>query len=138
MRSLVIAVCCFCFGSASANSGLEYPSMWICDEDRFNWYCDIPPAAEPTGSSAENPEAKALSEEEEAVAALKALREDAERKRALAIIKPTPENLTRAAATARATATAWARVATMRRTTACARSISGPKNSASAKRWRWK
>jgi conjugal transfer pilus assembly protein TraF len=69
--------------------------MWICDEDRFNWYCDIPPEAEPTGSTAENPEAKALREEEEAVAALKALREDAERKRALAIIKPTPENLKR-------------------------------------------
>jgi conjugal transfer pilus assembly protein TraF len=92
MRSLVMAVCCFCFGSASANSGLEYPSMWICDEDRFNWYCDIPPDAEPADSA---PEATVLSEEEEAVAALKALREDAERKRALAIIKPTPENLKR-------------------------------------------
>ena len=42
--------------------------MWICDEDRFNWYCDIPPEAEPTGSAAENPEAKALREENEAVA----------------------------------------------------------------------
>ncbi|WP_211203559.1 MULTISPECIES: conjugal transfer protein TraF [Candidatus Accumulibacter] len=109
--------------------------MWICDEDRFNWYCDIPPDPEPANSA---PEAKVLSEEVEAVAALKALREGAERKRALAIIKPTPENLTRAAATAQATATAWGRVATTRRTTACARSISGPKNSASAKRWRWK
>jgi len=69
--------------------------MWICDEDRFNWYCDIPPDAEPANSAPEHPEAKVLSEEEEAVAALKALREDAERKRALAIIKPTPENLKR-------------------------------------------
>ncbi|MQM36014.1 MAG: hypothetical protein CRU72_16790, partial [Candidatus Accumulibacter phosphatis] len=66
--------------------------MWICDEDRFNWYCDIPPDAEPADSA---PEATVLSEEDEAVAALKALREDAERKRALAIIKPTPENLKR-------------------------------------------
>jgi len=95
MRSLGIAACCLCFGSASANSGLEYPSIWICDEDRFNWYCDIHPDAEPTDSARESPEAKALSEEDEAVAALKALREDAERKRALAIIKPTPENLKR-------------------------------------------
>jgi len=69
--------------------------MWICDEDRFNWYCDIPPDAEPANSAPEHPEAKVLSEEDEAVAALKALREDAERKRALAIIKPTPENLKR-------------------------------------------
>ena len=85
MRSLVMAVCCLCFGSASANSGLEYPSMWICDEDRFNWYCDIPPGAEPANSAPEHPEAKVLSEEEEAVAALKALREGAERKRAAKI-----------------------------------------------------
>jgi hypothetical protein len=40
-----------------------------------------------------SPNPRRASEEDEAVAALKKLREDAERKRALAIVKPTPENL---------------------------------------------
>jgi conjugal transfer pilus assembly protein TraF len=53
------------------------------------------PAGCRAGRQLPHPEAKVLSEEDEAVAALKALREDAERKRALAIIKPTPENLKR-------------------------------------------
>ncbi|WP_291986615.1 conjugal transfer protein TraF [Candidatus Accumulibacter sp. ACC007] len=71
--------------------------MWICDEDRFNWYCDLPPDVEQAEQSTDKPVEKppATDEEDEAVAALKALREDVERKRALAIIKPTPENLKR-------------------------------------------
>lgn len=93
MRIALLFVLCFIINAASANSGLEYDSIWRCDENRFNWYCDIPPDAEPDEDAAEKPKPKVDSEEDEAVAALKKLREDAERKRALAIIKPTPENL---------------------------------------------
>ncbi len=93
MRIALLFVLCFFINAASANSGLEYDSIWRCDENRFNWYCDIPLDAEPDEDTTEKPKPKATSEEDEAVAALKKLREDAERKRALAIVKPTPENL---------------------------------------------
>ena len=93
MRIALLFVLCFFINAASANSGLEYDSIWRCDENRFNWYCDIPPDAEPDEDVAEKPKPKVASEEDEAVAALKKLRDDAERKRALAIVKPTPENL---------------------------------------------
>lgn len=93
MRIALLFVLCFFINTASANSGLEYDSIWRCDENRFNWYCDIPIDAEPDEDAAEKPKPKVASEEDEAVAALKKLREDAERKRALAIVKPTPENL---------------------------------------------
>ncbi len=93
MRIALLFVLCFFINAASANSSIEYDSIWRCDENRFNWYCDIPPDAEPDEDATEKPKPKVTSEEDEAVAALKKLREDAERKRALAIVKPTPENL---------------------------------------------
>lgn len=78
--------------AAVAESALEYDSIWSCEESRFNWYCDIPVDKAPSNESLEKPRPR-LTEEDEAVAALKKLKEDAERKRALAIVKPTPENL---------------------------------------------
>ena len=84
---------CLFVNAASASGALDYDSIWRCDENRFNWYCDIQPDAEQAQAAAEKAKPKVASEEDEAVAALKKLKEDAERKRALAIIKPTPENL---------------------------------------------
>ena len=89
--AFLLVVLCLFVNTASAVSRLEYDSIWRCDENRFNWYCDIPRDSDQIDDAAEKP--KAASEEDEAVAALKKLREDAERKRALAIVKPTPENL---------------------------------------------
>ena len=93
MRILFMMVLGLFVHGASAANGLDYDSIWRCDENRFNWYCDIPPDTEESDDAAEKPKPKAANEEDEAVAALKKLREDAERKRALAIVKPTPENL---------------------------------------------
>lgn len=93
MRVVFPFVLCFFVGAASAASGLEYDSIWRCDENRFNWYCDIQQDAEENRRIVESPKPKAVSDEDEAVAALKKLREDAEKKRALAIVKPTAENL---------------------------------------------
>ncbi len=93
MRIVLLFVLCFFVHAVSAANGLDYDSIWRCDENRFNWYCDIPPDTEEIDDAAEKPKPKVLSEEDEAVAALKKLKEDAERKRALAIVKPTPENL---------------------------------------------
>jgi conjugal transfer pilus assembly protein TraF len=93
MRIALLFLLLVFVNSASAESGLEYDSIWRCDENRFNWYCDIPRDSDQVDNAVEKPKPKAASEEDEAVAALKKLREDAERKRALAIVKPTPENL---------------------------------------------
>lgn len=93
MRILLMFGLCFFVNSTSAIGALDYDSIWRCDENRFNWYCDLQPDAEQADSAAEKPKPKVISEEDEAVAALKKLKEDAERKRALAIVKPTPENL---------------------------------------------
>jgi len=93
MRALVLIVCALVGPAASADSRLEYPSIWVCDDDRFHWYCDLPRETPPVDAPAEQP--PAASEEAAAVAALKQLREDVERKRALAIVKPTPENVKR-------------------------------------------
>jgi conjugal transfer pilus assembly protein TraF len=90
--ALLFVLCLFA-NAASADSGLEYESIWRCDENRFNWYCDIQPDTETADHATESKKPKVASEEDEAVAALKKLREDAEKKRALAIVKPTPENL---------------------------------------------
>ncbi len=93
MRLLLMFGLCLFVNGASAIGALDYDSIWRCDENRFNWYCDIPPDTEQAETATEKPKPKAASEEDEAVATLKKLREDAERKRALAIVKPTPENL---------------------------------------------
>jgi conjugal transfer pilus assembly protein TraF len=91
MRALLLIVFSLLGQAAAANSRLEYPSIWVCEEDRFHWYCDLPRETPQVDSPVEQPQA--ASEEAAAVAALKQLREDVERKRALAIIKPTPENV---------------------------------------------
>ncbi len=92
MRGLLSLLLCGFINLALAESALEYDSVWRCEESRFNWYCDIQINKPALDDKVEQPKPK-LSEEDEAVASLKRLKEDAERKRALAIIKPTPENL---------------------------------------------
>jgi len=92
MRGLLSILLCGFINLAVAESALEYDSVWRCEESRFNWYCDIQINNPSLDDKVEQPKPK-LSEEDEAVASLKRLKEDAERKRALAIIKPTPENL---------------------------------------------
>lgn len=80
MRIVVLFSFLVFVNSASAESGLEYDSIWRCDESRFNWYCDIPRDEDQVENAVEKPNPKAASEEDEAVAALKKLREDAEKK----------------------------------------------------------
>ena len=73
-------------------AGVEYPSAWECDSSRFNWYCD-----EQEQQAAEKAEQEATApkktEEDKAFEELKQLRETMEKKKALAIMKPTPENM---------------------------------------------
>lgn len=66
---------------------IDYPSLWICDESRFHWYCD---------REQYNPEAEArrhITPEAQALEELDRLRKSLEAKRALALMQPTPEHL---------------------------------------------
>lgn len=91
MRLLAILAGLFC-STAHAQGGLEYPSPWQCDESRFHWYCDLPMGEE---NAPVPPKKQEIPDTDgaRAVEALKKLREEVEQKRALAILKPTPENL---------------------------------------------
>ncbi|MBP9159165.1 MAG: conjugal transfer protein TraF, partial [Sphingobium sp.] len=91
MRLLAILSALF-FSGAHAQGALDYPSSWQCDATRFHWYCDL---IEEAASEAVPPKKQEslATDGTRAVEALKKLREEVEQKRALAILKPTPENL---------------------------------------------
>lgn len=91
MRLLAILSALF-FSCAHAQGALDYPSPWQCDATRFHWYCDL---IEEEASEAVPPKKQEsqATDGTRAVEALKKLREEVEQKRALAILKPTPENL---------------------------------------------
>lgn len=81
LRALAAAAALF---AASAFAGIEYDSVWTCDRDRFNWYCD---AKEPA------PASRAQEKPETAIERLERLQRALREARALAILEPTPENV---------------------------------------------
>ena len=84
---------CLLVSSSSAtviSGGMDYPSIWACEEARFHWYCDIEPELTPDPTK---PGAKAKTSEEAALEELERLRKALEAKRALALMQPSPENL---------------------------------------------
>ncbi len=90
-RLLALLAVLLCF-SAQAREALDYPSSWQCDETRFHWYCDLAEEDVAEASPKKVPD-RPQSEGEQAVEAIKKLREEVEQKRAIAILEPTPENL---------------------------------------------
>jgi hypothetical protein len=54
MRFLLMFELCFFVNGASALGALDYDSIWRCDENRFNWYCDIQPDTEQAQTIAES------------------------------------------------------------------------------------
>lgn len=82
-----------------ASAGIDYRSAWSCDQKKFNWYCDedpAPPAQQKQDADKKKDGDKTrspLTEEEKALEEIKRIKDELEGKKALAIIKPTPENL---------------------------------------------
>ena len=72
---------------AAPESGMNYPSIWHCDDAKFNWYCDEEP--EPGEGSVTKPQTA----EDTALEELERIRKDLKAKRALAILTPTSENV---------------------------------------------
>lgn len=93
---LVLAVALLHPGAARANAagsaGIDYPSVWACDQSKFNWYCDVEPEKPKQAAKPEEP-SRSQTREEQALEEIRKLRKDLEAKRALAIMQPTPENV---------------------------------------------
>lgn len=70
-------------------SGIDYPSVWQCDQSKFYWYCERNTEEEQPEQASETH----ISAQEEAVSKLESLQKDLKSKRALAIVNPTPENV---------------------------------------------
>ena len=86
---------CLLASSSSAtviSGGIDYPSIWACEEAKFHWYCDVEP--EPTPDTT-NPGAKAKTSEEAALEELERLRKALEAKRALALMQTSRPTLRR-------------------------------------------
>lgn len=77
--------------TGSTGAGIDYPSVWACDQSKFNWYCDIEP--EKPKSDTKDKQAKLKTKEELARERLEKLKKELEEKRALAIMEPTPEHV---------------------------------------------
>ncbi len=76
----------------AGSAGIDYPSVWACDQSKFNWYCDTEPEKPKQPSKPEEPK-KPKTREDIALEKIEALQKELKAKRALAIVDPTPDNL---------------------------------------------
>lgn len=93
MRSIISAVAAtfmimLSVPAMADTSGVDYPSVWECDESKFYWYCEKHPDEEPKSQVQDS-----ASPQEEAITRIEEMQKDLKGKRALAILNPTPENV---------------------------------------------
>jgi len=75
--------------SVSHAQSLDYPSVWRCDEAKFNWYCDdeekpsVPVPVAPVSKRIENKDIKTAQQ----------MREELKRREDIAVMQPTDANL---------------------------------------------
>lgn len=69
-------------------TGIDYPSAWECDQSKFYWYCEVLHEEQQEQSSEST-----VTQQDEAVSKLEKLQKELKGKRALAIVNPTPENI---------------------------------------------
>lgn len=95
------------FSPSFAQTALDYPSMWACDGNKFNWYCDqqepkpgkpvplpSPPSAPPTPPVAPAAPTAPVRIEIKDITTSEQLRVELKRREDLAIMDPSPEKLT--------------------------------------------
>lgn len=73
-----------CFAS------IDYESAWVCDQSKFNWYCDIEDKRTPAESADRKDDKKKT---ETALDKLERFQKALKEARAKAILEPTPENV---------------------------------------------
>lgn len=77
--------------SVAERSGIDYRSAWECNQQKFNWYCDDVP--DPPKKDTKKDVVKKKTEEEWALEEIARFRKELEGKRALAVLRPTTENI---------------------------------------------
>lgn len=74
------------WSSMACADGLDYPSVWQCDADKFNWYCDLedesPATLVPTAPLGM-----------EQIRTAEQMREELKRREDIAVMNPTTENV---------------------------------------------
>lgn len=78
-------ICC----SVQAEGGLDYQSIWNCDEDKFHWYCDL----EKDEKQKEEPKASSAGLEIKDIKTAEELRKELKRREDIAIMEPTEKNV---------------------------------------------
>jgi conjugal transfer pilus assembly protein TraF len=95
MRKAIPIALLFAAGACYAqNSGLDYPSVWRCDEAKFNWYCDAedePIQKRPVSPGTPQPMSKRL--EIKDLKTAEQMRAELKRREDLAVMNPTDRNL---------------------------------------------
>lgn len=102
MKKAILALALGLAGAAHAqSSSLDYPSVWRCDEARFNWYCDADdepkatraapaPAPKPTPTTAAaTPKRIELKD----IKTAEQMRAELKRREDLAVMEPSDQNL---------------------------------------------
>ena len=104
MKKTLLCVILAAVGAAHAQgSALDYPSVWRCDEARFNWYCDADdetkqtrvapaPAPTPVPATAAVP-ANAKRVELKDIKTAQQMRAELKRREDLAVMNPSDQNL---------------------------------------------
>lgn len=106
--SLLVAGMGFGMGLTHAQSGLDYPSVWVCDTKKFNWYCDeeerarqaqaqakprpLPPVIAPAPAPVQ-PQAAPARVEMADMKTAEQMRVELKRREDIAVMNPTDENL---------------------------------------------
>lgn len=89
MPTRMLLVLAIVSGAARAQNALDYSSVWKCDIEKFNWYCDMdeaPRKARPPAQPAKHMDLKDLKTAEQ-------LRRELKRREDAAVMNPTDRNL---------------------------------------------
>lgn len=90
VRRFLSAVCLgLLLACGKAAAGIDYESAWVCDQSKFNWYCDIEERKEKPQGEQKKEQKKTETAEER----LEKLRKHLKELLAKAILDPTPENV---------------------------------------------
>jgi conjugal transfer pilus assembly protein TraF len=93
-KAILIALLFATGVSYAQNNGLDYPSVWRCDEAKFNWYCDAedePMQRRPASPTMQQPVAKRI--EIKDLKTAEQMRAELKRREDLAVMNPTDRNL---------------------------------------------
>ncbi len=95
LRFAVMLLGALAYGAPGAQTALDYPSVWQCDQDKFNWYCDLPPPALPTAVAAPARTASAPTPRRDVrdLKTAEQMRAELKRREDLAVMQPTPDNI---------------------------------------------